>query len=755
MEELKIRPYARLLSMLGDQLIKNETVALTELVKNAYDADASTCNVQFNEFNESSENKVGSSIVIEDDGYGMSYEIITKHFLNPATPIKKSTDLQRKSKKGRICQGEKGIGRFSMLKLGRKVTIISKEENLDIIHKVTFDFTKYDDEFLTELEKQKEIFLDEIKIDYAECKAGSYESNLLINKKHGTSIIVDSLKGKWSPAKIKDFIDGMIRFSPFELDDQKIVKNKDFNISILVNRKKLDYQSEELNKIKDIVFHKSLYKIKGNYSEKDKKITFSAEEANVKLDDNAIFLDPDAAINHHPTQHFQKLRIYSDKKSTKDKHKQIISFFENGKTTECGDFSFSFYIFDFVATQHEPFGLTPKEKDIIREHRVFLYRDGIRVQPYGAPDDDWLQIDRNRMERASLQFSNDQLFGQINITKKNNVNLKDKTSREGIQEGTDAFQQLILLIRGFLSYIRTTHYQNYVFSKDKKERSKEAEKKVEKEFSELEELLKNDKFGLEKLKGLQNVFSEQKAVYTRRIDIAEQLAGVGMSVEMASHDIMLTLSRLRDNIYQTAVEANSDMLCDLNKIRSNSEQAESMIGLIYMKMKNIQQLFVSSKQRPKLISVIDIVKKIETIYKRAYDDKRIKVEYETIGSPVRARVIDAVLFQVFINLFDNALYWMQEIDKNRVVKIKFDGFSQTVTVADNGIGVRVEDAPHVFEAFYTGKGEEGRGLGLYIARKLLNRHGYEIDLISNEREKMLKGANFLVSFVTKEGDSGE
>ena len=40
-ERLKIRPYARLLTMLGDQLIKNELIALVELIKNSYDADAS------------------------------------------------------------------------------------------------------------------------------------------------------------------------------------------------------------------------------------------------------------------------------------------------------------------------------------------------------------------------------------------------------------------------------------------------------------------------------------------------------------------------------------------------------------------------------------------------------------------------------------------------------------------------------------------------------------------------------------------
>ncbi len=145
MEELKIRPYARLLSMLGDQLIKNETIALTELVKNAYDADASECNVRFKGFDEEKySNAFGASIIVEDDGNGMSYEVITKHFLNPATPIKKAKNNEdpRKSPKGRIVQGEKGIGRFSMLKLGRVVTILSKQENSDTVHKVVFDFAK-------------------------------------------------------------------------------------------------------------------------------------------------------------------------------------------------------------------------------------------------------------------------------------------------------------------------------------------------------------------------------------------------------------------------------------------------------------------------------------------------------------------------------------------------------------------------------------------------------------------------------------
>jgi HSP90 family molecular chaperone len=82
----KIRPYARLLTMLGEQLIKNETIALTELIKNCYDADATSVKVIFNGFGENYEINKNSKIIIEDNGHGMTEKTILDHFLNPANP---------------------------------------------------------------------------------------------------------------------------------------------------------------------------------------------------------------------------------------------------------------------------------------------------------------------------------------------------------------------------------------------------------------------------------------------------------------------------------------------------------------------------------------------------------------------------------------------------------------------------------------------------------------------------------------------
>ena len=746
MEKHNIRPYARLLTMLGDQLIKNETIALTELVKNAYDADADVCRVKFINFNCDSTNNSESIIEISDNGYGMSKDIITKHFLNPATPIKKSGKELRKSKKGRICQGEKGIGRFSMLKLGKKVTVYSKEPECAVVHSIKFDFGDYDEEFLFRNGISEEIFLDQIEIQYDECVISSFDSTSLIaESQHGTVIRIEQLKGEWNQNKIDEFKKDMVRFSPFEIDDNSIVNNMDFNTDIYINGEQDNYKKSAIKKIEDIIYNKALYKVSRRYEEKNKRISFSYIEANDVKSTVVVYLSDNAPEDRNSID-FKGIRFYDA---------EVRKYFDGGSTTSCGDFSYEFYIFDFEAKPNEFFGLSKEDKEVVRDHRIFLYRDNVRVQPYGAPNDDWLQIDRTRAkDKAGNMFSNDQIVGQIKITKANNKNLKDKTSREGIIEDTIAFEQLSKLVKALLSFLRIKIYQRYKAREiaKKEVKSLAAEKQTRSDdIKSLREECKGNEFALRKLDAIEASIDKQERVYTQRIDVVEQLAGVGISVETASHDIMLSIDKLRDVVHQIHINSEDNLVWDREKIYNDSENAENLTSLIYMKMKDLQQIFVSSKQRPRPINVEDVIKKIESIYSKAYRERNIKVEYVKIGnSPVKAKTIDAVLFQVFINLFDNSLYWLQFINRERKVVIYLDGNLQRVIFADNGIGIAVEDAPYIFEAFYSGKGEEGRGLGLYIAKKLLNRYSYDMDVIINDYDKKECGANFSVEFTTDE-----
>ena len=84
--------------MLGDQLIRNERVALVELIKNSYDADADWVEVRFENFNDDMSASERSRIVIEDNGNGMKPDEIRSSWMNPATPHKYLKKQHKKNK---------------------------------------------------------------------------------------------------------------------------------------------------------------------------------------------------------------------------------------------------------------------------------------------------------------------------------------------------------------------------------------------------------------------------------------------------------------------------------------------------------------------------------------------------------------------------------------------------------------------------------------------------------------------------------
>jgi len=211
---LKIRPYARLLTMLGEQLIKNERIALIEIVKNAYDADAEWVKISFCGFEGDYKITSESKIIIEDSGHGMTNEVIEEHWLNPATPEKKRRKkIKATTKKGRVIQGEKGIGRFALLKLGRKINVVTRAEKDAIERVVEFDFSNCDDDFLSEGGKDKDIFLDDLSASVVSrnpqtilARKMTLGTRVISTPNHGTRIEISNLKGSWSDKKLETCI---------------------------------------------------------------------------------------------------------------------------------------------------------------------------------------------------------------------------------------------------------------------------------------------------------------------------------------------------------------------------------------------------------------------------------------------------------------------------------------------------------------------------------------------------------------------
>lgn len=746
-EKLQIKPYARLLTMLGDQLIKNELIALIELIKNSYDADASWAKVCFIDFAEDYSLTPSSKIIIEDDGCGMNAEILRKHWLNPATPDKlKRKITDPKTPKGRVLQGEKGIGRFAIFKLGKKITITTRRQTQDKMGRfldegepnenvLTYDFSKYDNDFLLENGEEKELYLDQLEVNLTQRTPVSIvEKGILLGttlrtrKPYGTIIEITDLKTKWTSERVDRIQRDIGKLQPiFATEDLA-----DFGVWFYKDNTLLESRNSYKTIIKNCLENKSVLKVTdGHFSCGSNAFTFKLNGHLMKLN----FQDQDIA----GLAQFKRFKELEEKK----------------ESIECGSFNFEFYVFDFNVDSENPskYYLSKEEKGIIKEHRIYLYRDNVRVMPYGDPEDDWLGIDMARgTVRADEYLSNDQVVGCVYISQKENPNLKDKTNREGLIEEGRALEDFIGVLQLILRYLRKKPFAQYLIDKQRK---KEIDLIKKGRPSELIEGAKkqfgNDEKAMAFLRTFESSYTKEKRTLEDRIKKTENLAAVGLSIETASHDVMLLLGKAVEQQEALIKELMLGYEVNRDELVSRLTLIRGTISMIQTQMKDVQLLFPSTKSKTKSIDVRSIIEKVHNLYKRALKENDIDVEYDVSIQPVIARTTDAVLLQVFINLFDNALYWLKTIDSERIIKITLDGSQNRMIFSDSGPGVKADDVDYIFEAFYSGKGEEGRGLGLYIARQLLDRYDYSITLAEFSKDKRLKGANFVLEFV-KEGE---
>ena len=742
-ENLSIRPYARLITMLGDQLIKNESIALVEIIKNSYDADASWVKVSFENFSEDFTATDKSKIIIEDDGCGMDERIIKQHWLNPATPekLKRKKEVER-TQKGRVIQGEKGIGRFAVFKLGSVIKITTRRQkvvNGEFVQQgeekesiVVYDFSRYDSNFLTKDGKEEEIFLDDLQVSFEQRVPQTItESPVLLGTAkrarngYGTVIEVSNLKTSWSSVKIGRIQNEIGKLTPIFSN----IENYDFNVWFNVNGKPPTAENRYKEKLINLLENKSVFKISaGHYFSEKNQISFLLNKKEINLD----FSNPDIT------------GLLQFKKYFKDSH----------YVTECGDFSFEFFVFDLNANSENPskYYLDEAERKIIKDHRVYLYRDNVRVMPYGNPDDDWLGVDIARGTIRATEFlSNDQVVGYVSITQKNNPKLIDKTNREGLIEEGNALEDLINILQLILRYIRKKPYAQYLLEKKKKleinqikqGRPLEIIKNAQEQFGDKEDVLSF-------LRDFQAKYLQERAYFYDRATKTENLAAVGLSVETASHDVMLFIKKSLESLDELIKEIALGDEVDFEQLQSRLISIRGSISIVETQMKDIQLLFPSTKSKTKNVNIQEIITKVENLYSRSFKDNHINVSYSVTSRPLIVRTTDAVLLQVFINLFDNSLYWIKTIKSTGEIHITIDGNEQRLIFSDDGPGIREEDISYIFEPFYSGKGEDGRGLGLYIARQLLDRYDYSINIAEFSKDMVLPGANFVLEFV-KEG----
>lgn len=724
------KPYARLMNIIGDQLITDKKVAVIEVLKNCYDADAENVQVRFFNMNNYGKSylteKEQPYIEIEDDGDGMTLDIIQNVWLRPATPSKldKKKLKQNKTKKGRIIQGEKGIGRFAIHKLGEKIEVYTKAASHDEI-KLEMDFTEFNPE--------KADLFNQPPTEYKlleEVHNSWFVNNPPeeLEKEKGTLIRIYNLRENWKENEFEELYKAIQRLiPPTDENAKKLGVNFKQDFSIVVYKNGEIYSSEDVTTFKDVI-ERAQFTMIGTVS-KDGVLTFEYKSTS-------------------PARNFEReINLLSKEQLAKNNYMSyaIERGFKDKQIPTCGTFSFTFYAFDLSKPDK-----TILNKDIerfIKDNFVFVLRDGVRVYPYGEKGIDWLNLDKLRATYRAGQFiSYNDLTGFVYISQSGNPLLRDSTNRQGIMDIDGALDNFKNLVTAVTEIFNT----EIKIDKNKLEIKrntafKDSNEIVVRSFNTLKSSLEkiDNRDVLEKANKFLDTVQKHNTVMKDRMETVEDLAGLGMAVEKASHDALTLLSKMRGNIKDFRVKAknqdfkNEELISLLNELDEN-------LNFVYDEMQVIQPLFKNQRKAIQDISVYESVEKVVKYFRREIEGK-ISVKIIK-NNDIIIKTNRGLILQILINLIDNAVYWVNKNEtKGKEITIKLNTGNNSLMIADSGPGIREDVVPVIFNEFFSLK-SDGRGLGLYIVKEILLRVNGEIFVVQEEKDKILPGANFIIKF---------
>jgi signal transduction histidine kinase len=439
---------SRILTQLGEKLVPNKAVALAELVKNSYDADATKVIIKGRNLRQR-----GGKITLEDNGLGIQEPKFQETWMRVATLDKDENPFSKKYNRQRA--GEKGIGRFACRRLSSKLRLISISETIDG-DKEKIDVTFNWNEFLPGSDADK-------------VGSNLTKENVDKDTPTGTTLILEGVYDAWDGRnilKLKNELSELFAPASFRnsVDEHDPGFNVDFDIP--------EFPGGVVSTDKQF-FNSAWAKVTG-YVNEDGIATYEIKVLNKILD------------NIH--KKFQKSDPFIHIKNI---------------TVEAYVFSYRADLFKNSEWKMDKIRKLNAEKGGIK-----VYADQFRVFGYGGEGDDWLSLnyDRSRSivtldkevskysndERPGLRlFRNQNIFGHVIFARADNPNLEITINRDRLLEN-DSFEELRQFARLGIDFA-TVFYSNEISKEQdikeiyKKQMEEEQRRKEEEERKRREE----------------------------------------------------------------------------------------------------------------------------------------------------------------------------------------------------------------------------------------------------------------------------
>ncbi len=770
----------RIISQLGEQLISDELVALMELIKNAYDADATKVTIKVDTKAETSHG-IGM-IEIEDNGNGMTPSIIENSFLRISTGFKEEYKISPYFK--RLVLGKKGLGRLAFNRLGKYINVYT-----------TPRVDRISDELVGNLEGFNEfkLFVDweslYVDQDFNKIQA-TLERHINPEPTYGTKIQILGIKNtnfwkldKTQRQRLKNEIFGMI--NPF-------TKNKEsrFEIYLYIDGEKFTTEELDEDLIRKISDVSANFNLNSNWilsldiNRKEKYINNrivstkkNRENASTKLVLQEKNIDPKIYNIHYEID----LKNSKEIRSILPKVGDITFSTKNNELCFPGILSGAIYATDLGNKKEIIKNLnadnikTNSDFDNLWEQAngIFVFRNEFRILPYGK--NDWLDFTKMSQRLKSNIYKEHTIAGYINLDGETSENLEEQTNRQGFIEdeyGNNFFKIIkdiiavtlvnedIKLRDGF--DLKTKEEKGFLYSKNnmikyKMEISQEKQKENKKE--ELKISINNLKANTSNIAEIENIShitdeffkldskvekknEQEMEILQRQIDEIKEIApmvGQAIIIESMTHE----LNRIEGNIKQYS-KNSLDIAYELddtfngkNKLINNQHSIIDETVFMRAQLNHLEPTYRSQKNT---MENIDIKKLLEESYKTdgpmAIKAKNSNIDVQISGKNFTIKANRGYIITIFDNLFLNSLHWInyEEVNKKEIlIHIDEKGY---IYFWDTGNGIHPDIEDSLFNPFTTMK-KNGRGLGLYIVTELLSQMNSTIELDEDRKNGRL------------------
>lgn len=767
-------PGAMSIIQMGEELIGHPSTAINELVKNSYDADATSCWVYFNVDKENNDN---SFALIYDNGSGMDDNILFGDWLKPSISSKRKENAKSELY-DRNLLGKKGIGRLAAMALGESITVISRKEKTKLYNWITVNRALFrEDRLLSEvrfpgdkINSYISLFCEKFYFDERggfknSCLTEVLKSNNLQSFKKGTLIIIERLDNSVIKQLYEDFsqktlfIDDKNQFinanfykslstliTPFkigneiynELAEKRIVKgisldlSKEnlFNIHFSTNLiPETNFPVIEWISVESLSVQKTFdYRLYGKVDiNGNVQAYYSVRRIENKFIDETIEIAYD--------------EIFDDSLSGNKEPNLFTSTNQN----EVGEYYFDIRVYDIgekdnleKLAQQSKFESGTKFKSAFKNLQgLRVSKNGFGVKPYGEEVEDWIGLSKERVQNPGQNISTNQIIGYVYFFSPENDALEEKTNREGFIENA-AFNQVKTTISVIFKDLGRRRY-NYRLANGLGRIPDSKHKRPD--FDSFLEKLKSSQYADEKIISYSEKFMKEVNTSMDNLEesltFAERLASLGSGIELVYHEMAQPISGLKTtksslNLKIKKIDPSvlDFFIKDINNLAHASE--------VLVELRESLQPAIG-RARKKKFSPYDTFMKVINLFKSDLDEHKIIVTVDERLKEFFIEDFEYAFWISFLNIINNAIYWIKKSERD--CEIRFYIEKGKLIISNNGLLIRSDVIDHIFKYGVTGRSEKNAtGLGLAFTQSILSRNGWDITAENKEF-----GPTFIIS----------